>query len=227
MLQAKNIDKDYSNGSQAIPVLKNVSLEVKEGDFVVLTGPSGAGKSTLLHLLGGLDSPTRGEVFFEGKDISSMRELELSRMRNEKAGFVFQFYHLLGEFSAYENVLMPARIKGYGLRGTGKEKTPEERTKDLLERVGLSHRMDHFPDQLSGGEKQRVAIARALINNPAVLFCDEPTGNLDSKSGSEIIELLIKLHEQNKMTVVLVTHNLELTKLADHAYHLEDGVLIN
>ena len=218
MLQAKNIGKHYTNGNEIIHVLKGVDLQVKQGDFIALTGPSGAGKSTLLHILGGLDSPSHGEVLFQGKEISSMREKDISRLRNEKVGFVFQFYHLLAEFTVYENVLMPARITGKSL---------EAKARNLLEKVGLSNRMNHFPDQLSGGEKQRVAIARALINNPGILFCDEPTGNLDSKSGNEIIELITGLHEQNKMTVVLVTHNLELTKLADYTYYLEDGILVN
>lgn len=227
MIEAKNVHKSYNNGSKLIQVLKDIDLKIDKGEFAAITGPSGAGKSTLLHILGGLDTPTSGEVLFEGKDISWMRERELARMRNEKTGFVFQFYHLLPEFTAFENVLMPARIAGYGKRETGNGKRAEEEAKKLLEKVGLSHRINHFPDQLSGGEKQRVAIARSLINDPVILFCDEPTGNLDSKSGGEIIELIIKLRERNKMTVVLVTHNLELTKLADNTYYLEDGILVN
>jgi len=222
MLEAKNIHKVYNDGKRDLEVLKGISLRVEEGRFICLVGPSGAGKSTLLHILGGLDMPTQGEVTLAGENIYKLSDVELSRMRNEKIGFVFQFYHLLGEFTVLENVLMPALIS----RGLGvMSRELKERALGLLETVGLSDRITHLPSQLSGGEKQRVAIARGLINSPGLLFCDEPTGNLDSHSGSEIIALIKKINRENKMTVVLVTHNVELTKMADNVYHLQDGVL--
>lgn len=224
MLQADNIHKVYNNGSKAIEVLKGVYLTIAKGGFVAVTGPSGAGKSTLLHILGGLDAPTAGRVFFEGRDINNLEDSELCRMRNEKIGFVFQFYHLLSEFTVLENVLMPALISRQSMVHSPQIR---ETALALLEKVGLEDRLKHFPSELSGGEKQRVAIARALINKPAVLFCDEPTGNLDSKTGQEVIGLIKKINLENRMSVVLVTHNLELAKAADCVYNLKDGVLVN
>lgn len=224
MLEVKNIHKVYNNGSKALVVLKGIDLSIAEGGFVAITGPSGAGKSTLLHILGGLDMPSEGSVFVGGEDINSLDDLALSRLRNKKIGFIFQFYHLLSEFTVLENVLMPALIsRQSALHGPQIKKEALA----LLENVGLKDRITHFPAQLSGGEKQRVAIARALINKPAFLFCDEPTGNLDSKTGSEIMSLIKKINSENKMTVVLVTHNIELTKMADSVYHLRDGALVN
>ncbi len=222
MLQAKNIHKVYNNGKKELRVLKGVDLEIKKGEFAVIAGPSGAGKSTLLHILGGLDSPTEGNVFFEKQDIYALPDNEISKIRNTQIGFVFQFYHLLSEFNVLENVLMPALIS---LEPRTENLEPKARAMGLLKQVGLSERMTHFPSELSGGEKQRVAIARGLINNPAMLLCDEPTGNLDSKTGDEIISLIKKINSQNGMTVVLVTHNVELAKTADKVYHLIDGVL--
>ena len=221
MLEAKNIHKVYNDGKRDLEVLKGVSLKIDEGEFIAIAGPSGAGKSTLLNIIGGLDSPTRGEVILGKEDIYKLSDNELSRMRNERIGFVFQFYHLLGEFTVLENVLMPAKIKG---------KVPQElkeRALELIAEVNLTERVTHLPAQLSGGEKQRVAIARSLINNPGFLLCDEPTGNLDSKSGEEVIALIKKINKENKMTVALVTHNAELTRQADKVYHLRDGMLIS
>ena len=201
-----------------------MDLNIEEGRFLAIVGPSGAGKSSLLHILGGLDDPSQGRVIFEKKNIYGLGDTALSQIRNRKIGFVFQFYHLLSELTVLENVLLPAliarssssdfrRIQGYAL--------------GLLEKVGLSARMRHFPNQLSAGERQRVAIVRALINNPAMLLCDEPTGNLDSKTGDETIQLIRKINLENKTTVILVTHNLELAKSVDKIYHLRDGVLVN
>ncbi len=222
MLQAKNIHKIYNDGVKEIPVLKGVDLSIKKGEFAAITGPSGAGKSTLLHILGGLDTPSNGSVVFEGDDLNNLNEADICRIRNSKIGFVFQFYHLLSEFNVLENVRMPALINK-------KSKIKNQKLKDkavgLLAEMGLDQRLKHFPSQLSGGEKQRVAIARALINDPDILFCDEPTGNLDSKTGEEIINLIKRISAQSKMSVVLITHNIELTKLADSVYHLKDGVL--
>lgn len=219
MLQAKNIHKVY-NAAKELRVLKGVDLNIEEGRFIAVVGPSGAGKSTLLHILGGLDRPTEGSVIFEKEDIYSLSDRVLSNIRNGKIGFVFQFYHLLSEFSVLENVLMPALIAG----GVHQEKA-RERAQEFLIQVGLSERVTHFPSELSGGERQRVAIVRGLINKPRLLLCDEPTGNLDSKTGEEIISLIKKINLENRMAVVLVTHNIELTKQADKVYHLKDGIL--
>ncbi|MFH0790730.1 MAG: ABC transporter ATP-binding protein [Candidatus Omnitrophota bacterium] len=224
MLHAKDIHKVYNNGKAVLEVLKGVSLNIEKGRFIALVGPSGAGKSTLLNILGGLDNPTQGEVIFENADLYKLTDLTLSRIRSGKIGFVFQFYHLLSEFTVLENTLMPAlisqssRLQNQGLR---------KKAMGLLEKLGIIDRLEHFPNQLSGGEKQRVAIARALINDPQILFCDEPTGNLDSQNGNEIISLIKKINIENRMTIVLVTHNIELTKAADYVYHLKDGALIN
>jgi ABC-type lipoprotein export system ATPase subunit len=224
ILEAKDIHKVYNEGSKLLPVLTGISLNVKKGGFVAVSGPSGAGKSTLLHILGGLDSPSSGSVLFDGKDISKISDVKLCRIRNRRIGFVFQFYHLLSEFTVLENVLMPALIGSeFGVRSSEFKKE----ALGLLENVGLAERTTHFPSQLSGGEKQRAAIARALINKPELLFCDEPTGNLDSKSGSDIISLIKAISRENKMAVVLVTHNLELAKSADCIYYLKDGVLVH
>lgn len=219
MLQAKNIHKVY-NAAKELRVLKGIDLSIEEGRFIAVVGPSGAGKSTLLHILGGLDRPTEGSVIFEKEDIYSLSDRVLSNIRNGKIGFVFQFYHLLSEFSVLENVLMPALIAG-GVNQEG----ARERAQELLIQVGLSERVTHFPSELSGGERQRVAIVRGLINKPRLLLCDEPTGNLDSKTGEEIISLIKKINLENRMAVVLVTHNIELTKQADKVYHLKDGIL--
>jgi ABC-type lipoprotein export system ATPase subunit len=224
MLEAKNIHKVYTNGKRNLTVLKGVNLVLDKGRFVAIVGPSGAGKSTLLHILGGLDLPTRGEVIFEDQDIYGLSDPLLSKVRNKKIGFVFQFYHLLSEFTVQENVLMPARISPEFKVQSSKFKDKADK---LLDEVGLSERRQHFPAQLSGGERQRVAIVRALMNDPSLLLCDEPTGNLDSASGEEIISLVKKINRENQMTTVLVTHNLELAKRADEIYHLKDGILVN
>ncbi len=222
MLQAKNIHKSYVSGKKALTVLRGIDLQIEKGRFVAVVGPSGAGKSTLLHILGGLDAPTQGEVIFGGQDIYKLNGAALDRIRNERIGFVFQFYHLLSEFTVLENVLMPALIRGQGSRGELKEEAMR-----LLKEARLDERVTHFPSQLSGGERQRVAIVRGLINKPQLLLCDEPTGNLDSKTGEGIISLIKKTNSENQMTVVLVTHNLELARTADRVYHLRDGVLVN
>jgi len=219
MIEAKNIHKVYSDSKKPLSVLKGISLKIEKGEFVAIVGPSGAGKSTLLHLLGGLDSPTSGEIIFQGEDIYKLNDEELARARNIKIGFVFQFYHLLSELTVLENVLLP------GLIGNQKADEVKKSAMELLEKVGLNQRIDHFPSQLSGGEKQRVAVARSLINNPNLLLCDEPTGNLDSSSGEGIISLIKDINIKNKMTVVLVTHNMELARLAGKVYYLKDGLL--
>jgi lipoprotein-releasing system ATP-binding protein len=204
MLEAKRVHKLFDNGKEKLAVLKGVDLSIEKGRFVALVGPSGAGKSTLLNILGGLDYPSQGEVLLEEENIHALGDTALSSLRNKKIGFVFQFYHLLPEFTVLENVLMPALI--------GKDTSRKARLRlkgsavELLDQVGLAQRMEYFPDKLSGGEKQRVAIVRGLVNKPGLLLCDEPTGNLDSKSSSDVITLLKRINMENHMTIVLVTH---------------------
>ena len=221
MLQAKNIHKVYNNGARELRVLKGVDLSIEKGSFLAIVGPSGAGKSTLLHILGGLDNPTEGKVIFEQEDIYALGDCALSKVRNERVGFVFQFYHLLSEFTVLENVLMPALIAD-----SRNEEKLKEIALELLIQAGLSERLTFFPSELSGGEKQRVAIVRGLVNKPRLLLCDEPTGNLDSKTGEEVISLIKRINLENQMSVILVTHNIELTKAADKVYHLRDGILV-
>jgi len=235
MIEAKNIHKSYNNGNKVLFVLKGINLSIDIGKRVAIVGPSGAGKSTLLHILGGLDAPTQGKVFFAGEDLYGLNDTALSRLRNKKVGFVFQFYHLLSELTVLENVLMPALINKELkmnteeiIRNVPKVNRSELKNEalELLNHVGLSARAGHFPNQLSGGEQQRAAIARALINKPRLLLCDEPTGNLDSKTGGEIMDLIEKINLQNQMTVVLVTHNIKLAQKLDAVFHLDDGLLI-
>lgn len=217
MIEARGLRKVYRNGVKQLEVLKGVDLKVEKGEVLAVLGPSGAGKSTLLHLLGGLDSPTAGEVMIEGEEIFSLSEAERARLRNEKIGFVFQFYHLLPEFDALENVLLPLLIKGGGPKGQ------REKGIEILRSVGLEGRMGHKPGELSGGEQQRVAIARALVNEPELLLCDEPTGNLDSDTGKNIIEILWELNKKRKMTLIVVTHDAEIAKSAGRVLHIRDG----
>ncbi|MBM3250008.1 MAG: ABC transporter ATP-binding protein [Candidatus Omnitrophica bacterium] len=224
MLEAKNIHKVYSNGKKELRVLKGVSLTIERDSFTAITGPSGAGKSTLLHILGGLDAPSEGKVSFKGEDLYALGDAALAGIRNKRIGFVFQFYHLLSEFSALENVFFPGLID-FKSRSAGKEL--KKRAVELLKQVGLGERMGHFPAELSGGEKQRVAIARSLMNAPELLLCDEPTGNLDSETGNEIIGLIKKINRESLMTVLLVTHNRELAASADKVYYLRDGSLVD
>ncbi|MFA5276184.1 MAG: ABC transporter ATP-binding protein [Candidatus Omnitrophota bacterium] len=218
MLEAKNLHKFYNNGKKTLEVLRGVELKVETGRFIAIVGPSGAGKSTLLHILGGLDCPSQGKVIFEKEDIYALDDAAISHLRNKEIGFVFQFYNLLSEFTVLENILMPAEIAG---------SASYEAACKLLDKVGLKDRAGHFPNQLSGGEKQRVAIARGLINNPRLLLCDEPTGNLDSKTGEGIISLIKNINLENSMSVIMVTHNVELTKQANAVYQLKDGMLLN
>jgi len=221
-IEVRSLFKSYINGISALDVLKGIDLTVRDKEFLAIQGPSGAGKSTLLHILGGLDRPNGGDVLFDGKNIYDLSENERAQFRNRCAGFVFQFYHLLPELNVLENVLLPALLKSWGAR-----KRAQEHANSLLERLGLSLRLGHKPSELSGGEQQRVAIARALINKPQVLFCDEPTGNLDSENGEKLLTLFKQLNKENHVTIVLVTHDTDIAKLADRVIHLKDGIILN
>lgn len=225
-LCANEIHKKYRIGKTSIPVLSGINLDVKEGEILIILGASGAGKSTLLHILGILDTPTSGHVSFKGKNLNIFGQKELAEKRNRIFGFVFQFYHLLPDFSALENVLMP-RLIGKKFFKTISKKKHTEKAVQLLERVGLGNRINHRPNELSGGEKQRVAIVRALMNDPEILLCDEPTGNLDTKSGREIKELIWELNENTKQTVVIVTHDEEFAKSAEHVIRMADGKIVD
>ena len=217
MIEAKGLRKSYINGAKRLEVLKGVDLTAERAQVTAILGPSGAGKSTLLHLLGGLDAPSAGGVFIDGIDIYSLSDTERARLRNRKVGFVFQFYHLLPEFNALENIILPLWIRG----DNGKD--AQKKGLDVLNVVGLGERLNHRPSQLSGGEQQRVAIARALINDPEVLLCDEPTGNLDSETGKNIIELLWDLNARRKTTLIIVTHDAQIAKAAQKILHIKDG----
>ncbi|MDD5477589.1 MAG: ABC transporter ATP-binding protein [Candidatus Omnitrophica bacterium] len=222
MLKVSSICKSYRDITSNLEVLKNINFSVAEGEFLAIQGPSGAGKSTLLHILGGLDNPTSGKVYFEGNSIYGLNEDELAGFRNRKVGFVFQFFHLLPELNALENVLLPGILKSWWER-----KKSSGQAAALLERLGLAQRLTHRPLALSGGEQQRVAIARALINKPRLLLCDEPTGNLDSENGKNILRLLIDLNRNEKITIVMVTHDKEIAIGASRVIHLKDGILLH
>ena len=220
LLDARGVSKTYVMGKRSLEVLRSVSVAVHRGDFLSLRGASGAGKSTLLHLLGGLDSPSAGEIWFAGKNLAAMSNGELARLRNAKVGFVFQAYHLLPELNALENVCLPARVARKPVSQVA------QRGRELLARVGLKERIEHRPYELSGGEQQRVAIARALINEPELILADEPTGNLDSHTGQEIIELLCSLRAERSTTLIIATHDSKIASIAPKAVELADGKII-
>lgn len=215
MLKANNIHKSYGS----LHVLKGVDVAIEKGEIVSIVGKSGAGKSTLLHILGTLDQADKGQVLFNGKDISRLKSKELSSFRNDHIGFIFQFHHLLPEFTALENVCIPGFIQ------KRQEAAIEKRAKELLDYLGLSERLLHKPSQLSGGEQQRVAVARSLINQPAIIFADEPTGNLDTASSDELHQLLFKLRDDFQQTFVIVTHNEGLADMSDRKIEMQDGHL--
>ena len=215
MLHANGIHKSYG----ALPILKGVDLHVAKGEIVSLVGASGAGKSTLLHIVGTLDKPDSGMVSIDGTDISVLTAKQLSAFRNERIGFVFQFHHLLPEFTALENVCIPAFIRKVN------RKQAEHRAAELLKLLGVDHRRDHKPGELSGGEQQRVAVARALVNNPAVVLADEPSGNLDSENATALHQLFVALRNQLNQTFIIVTHNEELAGIADRIVHIKDGMI--
>jgi putative ABC transport system ATP-binding protein len=217
LIEARDVTKNYSAGSRSITVLEGVSLAVSQGEFLVIEGASGCGKTTLISLLSGLDRPTSGRIHFDGRDITDLGEDDLAPLRASSIGFVFQNFHLVPSLTVRENVMFPAQLAN--------DPAAAGKTDTLLDQVGLSHRAFSFPHQLSGGEKQRTAICRALVNSPRVIFADEPTGNLDSANGKAVLELLLALRRERGVTLVMVTHNREMSVAADRVVRLRDGRL--
>ena len=220
MIQALNIHKNYAQGKSILPVLKGIDLSITPGEAVAIVGPSGAGKSTLLHILGGLDEPSAGRVNFFGEDLYALADDKRAKVRNEQVGFVFQFYHLLSELTALENVILPRMVK----ENSRNTSAISQQGVKLLEQLGLGQRITHRPSQLSGGEQQRVAMARALMNKPKVLLCDEPTGNLDSASGAMVMDMLMGLHSAGQ-TLVIVTHDEKIARRVQRVIYIRDGQL--
>jgi len=219
-IELRDIEKEYDLGAIKLHVLKEINLKVKKSDIVAIMGPSGSGKSTMLHMLGCLDRPTRGKIIIDGVDVSRLNDDELAKIRREKIGFIFQFFYLIPSLTALKNVELPMTF----IKSSAKDR--EERAKELLKMVGLEERMYHKPSQLSGGESQRVAIARALANNPQIILADEPTGNLDSKSGKEIMDILVKLNKERGVTLIIVTHDPSIARHAEKVINLKDGKII-
>lgn len=219
LLEAKNLVKDYKEGKIVTSVLKGVNLSIQENELVSVVGSSGSGKSTLLHILGTLDTQTSGEVLFRGEDLSKLSQKKLSEFRSKNLGFVYQFHHLLSDFTAYENVAIPLMINNCN------KKEIDERVKYCLDKVGLYNRAKHKSSELSGGERQRIAIARAIVNNPSLILADEPTGNLDHKTAMNVFDLLLELREQNKCSLVVVTHDNELASKFDRKIMMKDGII--
>jgi putative ABC transport system ATP-binding protein len=219
MIELYKVSKQVASGSETLTILHELDLKIPDGQFVSIVGPSGSGKSTLLGLIAGLDSPTSGEILIDERDITKMNEDELAELRGGKIGIVFQSFHLIPSITAFENILVPMEIAGV--------KDAHQRANLLLEDVGLTARAHHYPSQLSGGEQQRVAIARAFSNNPSILLADEPTGNLDSKNGRHILELMIEINRRRKTTLVLITHDKELAAMTERHIALRDGRVVS
>lgn len=220
IIELKDVCKKYKMGEVVVTALCGLDMKIKRGEFVCIQGPSGSGKSTAMNMVGALDVPTTGQVFLDGKDISTMGESRLAQIRGRKIGFIFQTFNLIGTLTAQENVALPMMFQGIGKEQRNK------RAKELLEMVELGDRLTHKPGELSGGQRQRVAIARALVNNPEVILADEPTGNLDSKTGGNVMDFLKKLHKEEKKTIIMVTHDPTLAKYADRVEYLKDGKII-
>ncbi len=220
VIECRNLSKSFVQGDQTLTVLDNINLTIQPGDQIAIMGVSGAGKSTLMHILGGLDQPSSGEVLLEGQAIFELSDKQRGSVRNRKLGFVYQFHHLLKEFSALENVQIPLMIRGDNVAASKKQAT------QLLKKVGLGHRLDHKPGELSGGERQRAAVARALVTEPACLLADEPTGNLDRETAAQVYDLMRELNESLGTSLVLVTHDLTLAQRMDRVYQLEQGNLL-
>ena len=227
MLTAINLQKAYGKHPHRVPVLRGLDLEVESGEFLSVIGASGSGKSTLLHLLGTLDHPDEGRIYLQGRRIDQLPGQQRDQLRNQTFGFIFQFYHLLPELSTLENVLVPHMIRLSAWGWLWRRRELRQRATELLERVGLGHRLKHRPRELSGGEMQRAAIARALVNRPRLLLADEPTGNLDTGSGSEVVRLLRDLNRQEGLTIIMVTHNLDIVSETDRVVRLVDGRIDN
>ena len=221
VLACQDLSKRFKEGPLDVEVLKNISIQVESGQRIAIMGASGSGKSTLLHLLGGLESPSSGNVFLDGQSIIGMNERQLSKLRNSALGFIYQFHHLLGEFTLVENVSMPLLIRGDDVDRA------ERQAREILERVGLKQRAMHKPGELSGGERQRAAIARALVTRPKCVLADEPTGNLDRKTADHVYELMLELNKEYQVSFVVVTHDAQLAAKMDQTYTLEDGAIIN
>lgn len=219
LLSCQNVSKFYQEGTQQTEVLKKVSFSIQPSELVAIVGSSGSGKSTLLHTLGGLDQPSSGEVFIKGQSLQQMSPNALAKLRNQYLGFVYQFHHLMADFTALENVMMPMLI------GQQNKTEAQDRAEQILSAVGLQHRISHRPSALSGGERQRVAIARALVNNPALVLADEPTGNLDHKTTESIFELIQQLNQEKQIAFLLVTHDLNLAEKLNRRLIMQDGVL--
>ena len=218
VIEVSNITKDYSLGTQTVEALRGVSFGIEKGEFIAIMGPSGSGKSTLMNIIGCLDSPTSGTYHLNQQEVSTLNGDELARIRNKEIGFVFQTFHLLARNSALDNVMLPLKYAGVG------KADQLNRAKDTLSQVGLESRMNHQPSELSGGQQQRVAIARALVNNPSILFADEPTGNLDSQTGYEVMQLFHNLHKQGQ-TIILITHENEIAAKAQRTIFIKDGLI--
>ena len=218
ILKVENLSKVYGKGENKVVALDNVSFSVEKGEFVAIVGASGSGKSTLLHLVGGVDRPTKGKVFIDGKNIYAMNDDKLAIFRRRQVGLIYQFYNLIPILNVEENITLPLELDN--------REVDKKTLKELLELLGLEHRSKHLPNELSGGQQQRVSIGRALITNPAIILADEPTGNLDSKSSDEIVALLKKSNKEYNQTIIMITHNMEIAKEADRIIKIEDGKIV-